>query len=300
MPALTGNGDSIDGHVNGARAGTLDGGCSGPVGNLLCPLPTGDGIRVQAANVSVSGLIIQRFPNNGISIRPGVSANLTGVSILDSKIPKSVDGITVSAGLGGNHVGVDILGNEVFTNGDDNITVFGSDSSGAGGNFVDVVISGNTIKGAQGNEAATITGDGIRVTAGFGDNVGNNRVTALISDNKFESMADSAVSIIGGAANGSSSDNVIDVTISGNDAKNSGLAGNGTSYTLSAGSGFPTMSCRNRLTFAVVGNTSLDSTGPGIFVNTGNGSGQVVSGTITSNTIQNSKTPQRAWLLEME
>ena len=181
------------------------------------------------------------------------------------------------------------LGNDVFTNGDDNITVFGSDSSGAGGNFVDVVISGNTIKGAQGNEAATITGDGIRVTAGFGDNVGNNRVTALISDNKFESMADSAVSIIGGAANGSSSDNVIDVTISGNDAKNSGLAGDGTSYTLSAGSGFPTMSCRNRLTFAVVGNTSLDSTGPGIFVNTGNGSGQVVSGTIASNTIQNSK-----------
>jgi hypothetical protein len=301
LPALTGTGDSIDGHVNGARAVVIDGGCSGPdPGNFICPLPTVNGIRVQAANVSVSGLIIQRFPENGISIRPGASNNLTGVSILDSKILENQsDGITVSGGLGGNPPGgnppirnqveVHIIGNEVFTNGDDNITVFGSDETGAGNNIVDVVISGNTIKGAKGNENATFNGDGIRVTAGFGNNVGNNQVTALISDNVFQDMADSAVSIIGGAANGSSSNNVMNVTISGNDARNSGLAGNGTSFTLSAGTGFPTMSCGNRLIFNVVENTSDDVIGPGILVNTGNGSGQVVSGTIASNTIQNSK-----------
>jgi hypothetical protein len=276
---------------------TLDGGCAGPdtSGNFLCPLQTGSGIQVQAGNVTISGLIIQSFPNNGISIRPGISANLTGVSILDNQISDNqFDGITVSGGPGGNQVEVDIIGNEVFTNGDDNITVFGSDSSGAGGNFIDVVISGNTIKGAKGNQNATKTGDGIRVTAGFGDNVGNNRVTGLISDNDFQSMADSAVSIIGGAANGSSSDNVMDVTISGNRAHNSGLAGEGTSYTLSAGTSFPTMSTGNRLTFAVVGNTSDVVVGPGIFVNTGNGSGQVVSGTIANNIIKNSTNTGRS------
>ena len=37
LPALTGNGDSIDGHVNGARAGTLDGGCSGTSWKLVVP-----------------------------------------------------------------------------------------------------------------------------------------------------------------------------------------------------------------------------------------------------------------------
>lgn len=295
LPALTGSGDSIDGHVNGVRAVTLHGGCSGPdsEGTFFCPLPTGNGIQVHAGNITISGLIIQSFPNNGISIRPGV--NVTGVSILDNQILiNQRDGITVSGGPGGNQVEVDIIGNEVFSNGDDNITVLGSDSSGAGGNSVDVVISGNVIKGALGNENATFTGDGIRVTAGVGNNVGNNHVTALISNNIFGGSADSAVSIIGGAAPvggaafGSSSNNVIDVTISGNVAHNSGLDGNGTSFTLSAGTGFPTTSTGNELNFAVVGNTSNGVIGPGIFVSTGNGSGQVVSGTIANNTIKNS------------
>ncbi len=282
LPAVRGAGDAID--ANGLNV-IIDG--------TAVPDAAGQraiGIRAIAANVTVRGLTIRNFANDGIYAGASSSdagALITQVNIAENRVINNLDGIHVSGNAGPNNlVEVTIANNRLVNNRDDGITVEGSQSNSPGQNEVRVVIDGNRIRGSLGViTGGTITGDGIRVLGGSG-NGSDNQVLAEISNNLALENIDDGI-VVAGAGGNAASNNSIEASILNNVVKNNGadasLNGNGIVVRGGSRSGAVVAGNFNTVLFDVSDNRSVGNKDTGIAVSGGLGTGNTVEGNVTSN-----------------
>jgi hypothetical protein len=275
LPALTDPGDSVDGAGLGV---VLDG-----FGVSDSPSVPGVGIRIKASNITITGLIIKNFPNDGIRVEPLVVAGstVTGVLISNNSVQDNLDGLRVSGGVGpGNSVEATIQSNNFSFNNDDSIFVIGSSGNhGDGNNDVQVTITDNTMTGSHGSQTGgQRTGDGIRVLggAGFGS---DNTLNATIAQNRIFNNADDGI-VIAGAGVDAASRNQISVTILDNIvARNGGstsLGGDG--ILVRAGNrGGGSGATGNTINASITSNTCEDSSRDGIRVTGGRGTSNNIS-----------------------
>lgn len=287
LPALTGVGDTIDGSACGV---TLDGSsaASGAVG-----------LRVRASKITVRGLTVQNFPDDGIRVEPPLNASnatVTGVVVSKNLIQNNLDGLRISGqtgpvNTGGNKVGATIANNALVGNRDDGIVVFGSTGS-TGGHTVEVIISNNSVRGSRGVvTGGTITGDGIRVMGGTGDG-SNNTVIATISHNDVRDNIDDGIGVVGAGLNGTASDNFVHAEVVHNRVRNSGGAAStrGVGIGVRGGNveGSTTTGSSNEITFVIAHNQSENSKDLGISVAGGLGSSHALTGSISDNDVERS------------
>ncbi len=150
-------------------------------------LTAGDGLVAQAAGTNITGLVINRFPGNGIVLGPGdgsnvwncyIGTNMAGTAAASnggsgilissslntiggtSSAAKNVisgnaqDGVTVTSGasnrVAGNYIGTNAAGSAALGNGADGVVVHGSYTVVGGPTLADGnVISGNVDDGVE-------------------------------------------------------------------------------------------------------------------------------------------------------
>jgi hypothetical protein len=248
------------------------------------------GLRVMAADVTVRGLTIQNFTNDGIYVGPPQSdneADITQVIISGNTLINNLDGMHVTGNTGPNNlVQVTIASNSLDSNRDDGISVDGSPKNSNGQNEVSVVIDGNRIVGSLGVvTGGTLTGDGIRVLGGRG-NGSNNRIFAVLVDNVISDNIDDGI-VVAGAGGGAASNNTVETTILNNTVRRNGAESsiNGNGIVVRGGSrgGAVSPGNDNSLLFEVSGNRSIGNKDSGIVATGGLGSGNTLKGDVLSN-----------------
>ncbi len=281
LPALTDPGDTSDGSACGV---ILDG----------LSLVSGTGLLVRASNITIGGITVQDFLDDGIRVEPaGAGTTVTGV-VISGNIVQIInpstgtgDGISVSGGLGpGSTVGVTITDNNVINSNDRGIHVFGS-VNGGGGNSVEVTISNNLIQFSRGEGNPRGAGDGMRIIGGLG-NGSNNAVTSTITNNTVDNSFDDGIRVVG-AGRGPASNNTLFTEIANNIVTNSGhplstraigigVRGGSTGEATKGGSA-------NTVTFVIAGNQVMNSKDNGIDVNGGKGSTNSLKGSVSNNIV---------------
>lgn len=248
------------------------------------------GLRIMAADVTVRGLTIKNFANDGIYVGPSQSDNgtdITQVMISGNTLINNLDGLHVTGNMGPNNlVQVTIASNRLDSNRDDGISVDGSPNNSTGQNEVSVVIAGNHIVGSLGVvTGGTITGDGIRVLGGRG-NGSNNRIFADLVNNVILKNIDDGI-VVAGAGGGAAANNTIETTILNNRVRANGAESstNGNGIVVRGGSRGDAVSPGNdnSLLFEVSGNRSIGNKDSGILVTGGLGSGNILEGDVLSN-----------------
>lgn len=282
LPAIRGVGDSID----TAGLEVVIDGTAVPDDEDQSAI----GIRVMAADVTVHGLTIQNFTNDGIYVGPSPSDNesdITQVIISGNTLINNLDGMHVTGNMGpDNVVQVTIASNRLDRNRDDGISVDGSPNNSHGQNTVSVVIDGNRIAGSLGVvTGGTLTGDGIRVLGGRG-NGSNNRIFADLVNNVIVENIDDGI-VVAGAGGGAASNNTITAMVMGNRVRGNGeqTSINGNGIVIRGGSRGDAVSPGNDngLLFELSGNRSVANKDTGILVTGGLGSGNMLEGAVLSN-----------------
>lgn len=282
LPAIQDEGDAI---YTGGLEVIIDGtAVSDAAGNRAI------GIRVRAGNVTVRGLTIQNFANDGIYVGPATLDSdviITQVTIRENRLINNLDGIRVTGSSGPNNlVGLTIADNTLINNRDDGISVEGSLSDSPGQNEVYVLIDGNRIVGSLGVvTGGTITGDGIRVLGGRGNGSGNQVFADIINNRVLENIDDGIV--VAGAGGNAASDNTIVTAILDNIVRDNGaetsINGNGIVVRGGSRSGAVPAGNNNTIEFEVNGNRSMGNKDTGIVVSGGLGSENNLEGVVTSN-----------------
>lgn len=287
LPPLTDPGDTIDG---GTQV-TLNG--------VGLTATSDHGLRIRTRDITISGLTLQNFGGNGIRIQPDPNApsgqsgqTLTGIVISDNTIVRCLDGIVLLGGEDNNQIQVTITGNALTQNFSDGIRVNGSNNVGNGGNRVDVTVSNNRIVNSQGLDGVR-AGDGIVVVGGLGSNHGANEIRAVITGNESLDNADEGIRVAGANTGSSSSGNTIEAIITGNITRGNGDPNGGNGITVTGGPTpeVPATTSANVITFLVEGNTCRGAIhgggaapqGNGISIRGNNGSGHLVTGTVSNN-----------------
>ena len=204
LPALSGDGDTIDGSACGV---TLDGNSAGD---------DADGLSVQASNITVRGLTIKNFDGHGITVRPpsgggDVKDVVIGHNVLQDN-GNSVRGnnLNVSAGaFGGSTVTFSALDNEISDSGRNGIFVTGSSGSF---NVVSAILSDNEVENS-GNHGIFVSGG--RTVAD------NNKIDVIVSYNKVKDSTEKGIFVSGG----NDGSHEVTSTLSNNEVKNNGDRG---------------------------------------------------------------------------
>ena len=254
LPALSGDGDTIDGSACGV---TLDGNSAGD---------DADGLSVQASNITVRGLTIKNFDGHGITVRPPSGGGDVKDVVISHNVLQdngnSVSGnnLLVSAGnAGGSKVTFSVSNNELSRSGRHGIFIRGGD---VGNDKVSGAISNNEVKNSG--------GFGIFVRGGNGD---KNKVSSAVFYNEVEGSGSHGIFVSGGDG----SNNKVSGNISKNKVENSIRRG----IFLSDGNG-----ANNIISFAnITDNESNNNGDDGIFIGSGiPGSGAtLVSGNQANN-----------------
>jgi HYR domain/Right handed beta helix region len=189
LPALT-EAVTIDGATGGATRIELDGTAAG-VG--------ADGLTLMASNITVRGLVINRFSGNGITINQGsniIQGNLIGTNATGTAAsPNAGSGVLIDMSSSGNTIGGTAIAARNVISGNSGAGVFlsGSNSNQITGNFIGTDITGavalgnsssgvnllgsssnNSIGGTApgaGNTIAFNSFSGIFIAAGAGNSV---------------------------------------------------------------------------------------------------------------------------------
>ena len=283
LPALTGAGDTIDGTGSGV---VIDG--SGTVAN---------GLRIRRSNITVRGLRIQNFTNDGIQVdTQGPSAVVTGVLITGNTLLGNGNrGIRVSGGSGpGKTVSAAVTNNTLFEN-VRGITVHGNlfdigQGTDPGGNTVTVLVDGNTVKRSnQGlNSNALFAGDGIQIVGGIGDG-SNNVVTATVSNNDVKENRDDGIVVLGCGLEDAGSNNTVYARVINNVVENNGLkpiltTNHGIVVAGASGENGTDTTCDgNEVWFEISNNDSKGNATRNIQVSGGTGTGHDLQGIISGN-----------------
>jgi hypothetical protein len=203
LPAITQDGSSIDGDLD--SDGVPDVSLDGSV------LATGVGLLVCSSDVSVKGVTISHFPENGIFVWSG-SGSLVNVTVRDCTISgNGGDGIVVTNLRSTGHTisGVSIIHNTISENDGMAVLVSGGNRPGASGNATQgVTISGNLIERSD--------PWGIILEAGGTFATSNTLTDVLVSDNRFIDQPNAALVILAGDEEGAQDNTLRDVAATGN------------------------------------------------------------------------------------
>jgi YVTN family beta-propeller protein len=259
--------------------------------NLSDGVSVSGGDNINQIGAIIGGNIISSNTANGVlvlgSSRDGGGGNIVDVVVDENAVTNNAgEGIVALGGEKNNDVGVIITHNSVVDNIFGGIQVNGSSDRGNGGNRVTATISANEVQSSK-NPINPLAGDGIGVSGSGGSNIGNNDIQALVSDNLIRNSFGEGLRVTGVGSGSSSSNNIVNVVITGNNIKTSGLGGTGSGngITITGGPTFltPATTSGNKITFLVDGNQSNDNRDNGIGVQGSNGSNHEVSGTISNN-----------------
>jgi CSLREA domain-containing protein len=161
----------------------------------------GDGLKIQAPNAVVRGLVINRFGDTGIRVSSSPFTDVTNVRVEGNFIGTDPSG-TIDRGNGGNGVGVEnadvavgnapiLSRNLISGNGGDGVFVLGNSTVGVQGNVI----------GTKGNGTSALgnADDGVGIS-----NADNNVVGAASPElqNAIAFNGDNGVEIVGSASSG--------------------------------------------------------------------------------------------------